>query len=153
MSKLPARNSVTGFLWRLDAIVSTAVFETWDWIKRASSAYSAFVYRFRLGTDRVDMRLGSWPDKSLADLRALRDQARALVKQGTDPLTIMVESPSGETKKKRSWLELPLQSSWKLGSAVTYPLQEAVLIADHASTEPPAYRSLVNGSGVKPALR
>jgi integrase len=44
-----------------------------------------FVYRFRLGTGRVDMRLGSWPDKSLADLRALRDQARALVKQGTDP--------------------------------------------------------------------
>ena len=54
MSKLPARNSVTGFLWRLDAIVSTAVFETWDWIKRASSAYSAFVYRFRLrGIRRV----------------------------------------------------------------------------------------------------
>ena len=54
MSKLPARNSVTGFLWRLDAIVSTAVFETWDWIKRASSAYSAFLYRFRLrGIRRV----------------------------------------------------------------------------------------------------
>jgi penicillin-binding protein 1A len=54
VSKLPARNSVIGFLWRLDAIVSTAVFETWDWIKRASSAYSAFVYRFRLrGIRRV----------------------------------------------------------------------------------------------------
>jgi penicillin-binding protein 1A len=48
VSKLPARNSVIGFLWRLDAIVSTAMFETLDWLRRSASAYSAFVYRFRL---------------------------------------------------------------------------------------------------------
>jgi hypothetical protein len=43
------------------------------------------VYRFRFEGARPDMRLGSWPDKSLSDLRALRDKARALVRQGKDP--------------------------------------------------------------------
>ena len=43
------------------------------------------VYRFRLGDKRIDMRLGSWPDKSLADLRALRNEARLLVQAGVDP--------------------------------------------------------------------
>jgi integrase len=43
------------------------------------------VYRFRFGDKRPDMRLGTWPDKSLADLRELRNEARALVRQGKDP--------------------------------------------------------------------
>lgn len=43
------------------------------------------VYRFRLGDKRPEMRLGTWPDKTLADLRAARDAARVLVKQGIDP--------------------------------------------------------------------
>ncbi|MCB1378988.1 MAG: PBP1A family penicillin-binding protein [Alphaproteobacteria bacterium] len=54
MSKLPARNSISGKLWRLDAIVSSAIFESWDWLKRFASAYSAFLYRFRLrGLKRI----------------------------------------------------------------------------------------------------
>lgn len=32
----------------MDSFVSTAVFETWDWLKRTGSAYSAWLYRFRL---------------------------------------------------------------------------------------------------------
>lgn len=44
-----------------------------------------FVYRFRLGDIRADMRLGTWPDKNLTELRALRNAARDLVKHGTDP--------------------------------------------------------------------
>ena len=54
MSKLPAHNSMSGKLWRLDAVVSSAVFETWDWLKRWGSAYSALLYRFRLrGPGRI----------------------------------------------------------------------------------------------------
>ena len=41
-------NSFTRFLWKLDAVVSSSVFEAWDWLKRAGSAYSSFVCRFRL---------------------------------------------------------------------------------------------------------
>ena len=42
-------------------------------------------YRFRFAGKRTEMRLGTWPDKSLAKLRELRNEARALVKNGTDP--------------------------------------------------------------------
>lgn len=48
MSRLPKRKSVAGLLWRGDAVVSSTLFEVWDWMKRAGGAYSAFVYRFRL---------------------------------------------------------------------------------------------------------
>lgn len=48
-------------------------------------------YRFRLEGKRPDMRLGTWPDKSLAELRELRDKARALVKQGKDPREVVRE--------------------------------------------------------------
>ncbi len=42
-------------------------------------------YRFRLAGKRPEMRLGTWPDKTLAKLRELRNEARALVKDGKDP--------------------------------------------------------------------
>lgn len=42
-------------------------------------------YRYRLREKRRDLYLGSWPDKSLVELRDARDAARALVKRGTDP--------------------------------------------------------------------
>ncbi|WP_373503895.1 transglycosylase domain-containing protein [Aestuariivirga sp.] len=48
MSQVPPRKSIAGFLWRADSVVSTAVFETWDFIKRTSSAYAAFLDGFRL---------------------------------------------------------------------------------------------------------
>ena len=41
-------NAFTRFLWKLDGAVSSAVFETWDFLKRWGSAYSSFLNRFRL---------------------------------------------------------------------------------------------------------
>lgn len=32
----------------MDAVVSSSLFEVWDWLNRAGSAYSAFLHRFRL---------------------------------------------------------------------------------------------------------
>ncbi len=48
------RNSFTQFFWKLDGAISSGVFETWDWLKRVGSAYSSFLYRFRInGVKRV----------------------------------------------------------------------------------------------------
>ncbi|MBM3519380.1 MAG: PBP1A family penicillin-binding protein [Alphaproteobacteria bacterium] len=42
------------FLWKADSVVSSSVFETWDFLKRRASAYSSFVYRFKItGVRRV----------------------------------------------------------------------------------------------------
>jgi integrase len=59
-----------------------------------------FTYRFRLGDARAEMRLGSWPDKSLAELRALRDQARDLVRQGVDPRVAAREAQARARQEK-----------------------------------------------------
>jgi penicillin-binding protein 1A len=48
LSNVPPRKSIAGFLWRADSVVSTSVFESWDFLKRAGSGYSAFLYRFRI---------------------------------------------------------------------------------------------------------
>ena len=32
----------------MDAVVSSSIFEVWDWLTRAGSAYSAFLYRFKI---------------------------------------------------------------------------------------------------------
>ncbi len=54
MSKIPSRKSLSGRLWRADGLVSTAVYETWDFLKRFHSAYSSFLERFRIrGVKRV----------------------------------------------------------------------------------------------------
>ena len=54
MSKIPSHESLSGRLWRADGVVSTAVFETWDFLKRTHSAYRSFLERFRLrGVKRV----------------------------------------------------------------------------------------------------
>jgi penicillin-binding protein 1A len=39
---------LSGKLWRADSAVSTAVFESWDFLKRTHSAYQSFLTRFRL---------------------------------------------------------------------------------------------------------
>ncbi|WP_395689012.1 transglycosylase domain-containing protein, partial [Aestuariivirga sp.] len=48
MSKVPPRDSLAGRLWRADGAVSSAVFETWDFLRRSHSAYVSFLERFRL---------------------------------------------------------------------------------------------------------
>jgi penicillin-binding protein 1A len=54
VSQVPSHESVSGKLWRADGAVSTAVFETWDFLKRRHSAYLTFLERFRLrGVKRV----------------------------------------------------------------------------------------------------
>ncbi len=46
--------SLARYLWKHDATFSSSVFEAWDWLKRAGSAYSSFVYRFRVrGLPRI----------------------------------------------------------------------------------------------------
>ena len=58
MSTLPPRNSLAGRLWRADGAVSSALFESWDFLKRAHSAYSSFLQRFRLrGVRRIAVDL------------------------------------------------------------------------------------------------
>jgi integrase len=53
--------------------------------------------------ERIDMRLGTWPDRGLADLRAQRDKARALVKQGRDPREVArEEKAAAEIAKAQS---------------------------------------------------
>jgi penicillin-binding protein 1A len=52
--KLPSHESLSGKLWRADGAVSTAVFESWDYLKRRHSAYVTFLEHFRLrGLTRV----------------------------------------------------------------------------------------------------
>ena len=48
MAKLPNRNPIFRFFWAFDSLVSSSVFETWDALKRWGSAYSSFVYRFKI---------------------------------------------------------------------------------------------------------
>jgi penicillin-binding protein 1A len=51
-------SSLTRFLWKLDGGISSGVFETWDWLKRAGSAYSSFLHRFRIkGAKRLAVDL------------------------------------------------------------------------------------------------
>jgi integrase len=46
-----------------------------------------FRYEFKLNGTKRDHRLGSWPKKSLAQIRAERDEVRATVTKGIDPST------------------------------------------------------------------
>lgn len=46
-----------------------------------------FRYEFKMGGTKRDHRLGSWPKKSLAQIRAERDEVRASVTKGIDPAT------------------------------------------------------------------
>lgn len=48
MPKIPADNSTFTKLWTLDSYVSTGVFEFFAFLRRAGSALSSFLYRFRL---------------------------------------------------------------------------------------------------------
>ncbi|MEW3655125.1 Arm DNA-binding domain-containing protein, partial [Pseudomonas aeruginosa] len=44
-----------------------------------------FRYEFKLDGVKRDHRLGSWPKKSLAQIRAERDEVKATVTKGIDP--------------------------------------------------------------------
>jgi len=46
-----------------------------------------FRYEFKMGGAKRDQRLGSWPKKSLAQIRAERDEVRASVTKGIEPAT------------------------------------------------------------------
>ena len=46
MKYLPTSNAIFRAIWTADARVSSGLFELWDLIKRASSAYSSFLYRY-----------------------------------------------------------------------------------------------------------
>jgi len=46
VAKLPTRNFLFRSLWSGDAVFSSSMFEIWDGLKRAGSAYSSFLYRY-----------------------------------------------------------------------------------------------------------
>ncbi len=46
----------------------------------------SFVYRFRSGGKTRDKRVGTWPAKDLAAIRAERDRLRQMVALGVDPI-------------------------------------------------------------------
>jgi penicillin-binding protein 1A len=46
VARLPTRNSFFRAIWQADSYVSSGLFETWDFIKRCHSAYSAWLYRY-----------------------------------------------------------------------------------------------------------
>lgn len=46
-----------------------------------------FRYEFKMGGAKRDQRLGSWPKKSLAQIRAEREKVRACVTKGIEPAT------------------------------------------------------------------
>ncbi len=46
MDTLPTRNALYRAIWIGDSYVSSTLFETWDFMKRAGSAYSSFLYRY-----------------------------------------------------------------------------------------------------------
>ncbi len=48
MAKLPNRNPIFRLFWSFDSFVSSSVFEAWDACKRGSSAYSSFLYLFKI---------------------------------------------------------------------------------------------------------
>ncbi|MBB2932857.1 integrase arm-type DNA-binding domain-containing protein [Paraburkholderia silvatlantica] len=71
-----------------------------------------FRYEFKLGADKKDHSLGSWPKKSLADIRAERDRMRVSVADGIDPAAARkagrierqnaVEATLAEAERQRS---------------------------------------------------
>ncbi len=46
MAKLPTRNRLFRAIWTADSVVSTALFESWDTLKRWASAYSSFLHSY-----------------------------------------------------------------------------------------------------------
>jgi penicillin-binding protein 1A len=46
VSRLPTRNVIFRTMWAADSFVSSALFETWEALKRMGSAYSSFMHRF-----------------------------------------------------------------------------------------------------------
>jgi penicillin-binding protein 1A len=48
VSRLPSQNPIFRFFWTLDSYVSTGVFEFFAGLKRWGSAFSSFLYRFRI---------------------------------------------------------------------------------------------------------
>ena len=59
-----------------------------------------FTYRFQVHGKRAEMRLGTWPDISLAELRAKRNKARELVRQGIDPREAAREEKAAAERAK-----------------------------------------------------
>jgi len=45
-----------------------------------------FRYEFKLDGSKRDQSLGSWPKKSLAEIRAERDKVKATAAKGVDPV-------------------------------------------------------------------
>jgi len=99
-------------------------------IETRSGRVARFTYRFRLGHIRADMRLGSWPDKSLTELRELRDRARDLVRRGVDPREAARDARAYDARERAAtearltvrglfekWDRLHLRRAYKDGGA------------------------------------
>jgi hypothetical protein len=66
-------------------------------IKSNQGATGAWVLRYTFAGKRKDMGLGAYPAVSLAEARQAAEQARALIRGGTDPSTL------GRPTSRRWW--------------------------------------------------
>ncbi|WP_233862972.1 tyrosine-type recombinase/integrase [Paraburkholderia adhaesiva] len=55
-------------------------------VSKVGAITVGFMFRFRFRSRQRDLSCGVWPRDSLADIRAVRDKARALLDSGTDPV-------------------------------------------------------------------
>ncbi|SDR42466.1 Integrase [Paraburkholderia fungorum] len=73
----------------------------------------SFSYRYRVGAKTRDFGCGSWPGRSLADIRAARNAAAELVRQGRDPIDERAASKAAEKAKANVLTVRGLFDLWK----------------------------------------
>ncbi|WP_415764661.1 glyoxalase superfamily protein [Pseudomonas sp. ZB1P45] len=84
----------------------------------------SFFYRYRWGDQNKEYACGSWPRKSLTDIRKARNQARALIDEQINPLYLGIS---------RNGLQLHLSEHHgdaSPGSTIFIPMQNIELFRD-----------------------
>ncbi|WP_144139162.1 tyrosine-type recombinase/integrase [Paraburkholderia sp. BCC1884] len=81
--------------------------------KTAKGVSVSFSYRFRVGAKTRDFGCGSWPSRSLADIREARDEAAKLVRAGRDPIDERAATRLAEQAKANVLTVRDLFNLWK----------------------------------------
>ena len=85
-----------------------------DILEAGGRRVARFSYRFQLDGTRREMRLGTWPDLSLAEVRAKRDHDRDLVRQGIDPIAATrTEKAAAERAKAEAEAKMTLKATFE----------------------------------------
>lgn len=81
-----------------------------DLLEAGGRRVARFTYRFQIDGTRREMRLGTWPDMSLGELRDKRNKARDLVRHGIDPReAVREEKAAAERLKAETAAKLTLK--------------------------------------------